>query len=250
VQRNEIDTSNTEIIAVCGGNVPDVNYDKRALSGVRISPSGEKAVKLMNTESSRTSKDNPSSLQYGEADSTELKGENRESHVDKGDSSEDNISSKENSTVENPPSEENAKGEEDAQSESSETSEIVIVDDSSSIFKSIRHKRDEGAKNKYLEKLMSMTGLEQVEDVVDDSPSRLEWIRQKRDEGAINKHLDLLMSMIGLEDVKAQFLKIKARVEIAKRQGVDLSKERFNVVLVGNPGTGEFLSKIPQKPLL
>ena len=51
-----------------------------------------------------------------------------------------------------------------------------------------------------------------------------------------------LMSMVGLEEVKAHFLKIKARVETAKRQGVDLSKERLEVNFVGNLGTGEFLS--------
>jgi DNA replication protein DnaC len=47
--------------------------------------------------------------------------------------------------------------------------------------------------------------------------------------------------MVGLEDVKSHFLKMKARIETARRQGVDLSKERFGVALVGNPGTGKLL---------
>jgi len=49
-----------------------------------------------------------------------------------------------------------------------------------------------------------------------------------------------LMSMVGLDDVKAQFLKVKSSVEIAKRQGIDLSKETFDAEFAGNPGTGEF----------
>jgi len=51
-----------------------------------------------------------------------------------------------------------------------------------------------------------------------------------------------LMAMIGLKDVKAQFLKVKARSEIKKRQGVNLPEEDFSVNIVGNPGTGKILS--------
>jgi KaiC/GvpD/RAD55 family RecA-like ATPase len=50
------------------------------------------------------------------------------------------------------------------------------------------------------------------------------------------------MALIGLNDVKAQFLKVKAKLEIAKRQQIDLSEEDFSVNVVGNPGTGKSLS--------
>ncbi|KAF2085428.1 P-loop containing nucleoside triphosphate hydrolase protein [Saccharata proteae CBS 121410] len=71
------------------------------------------------------------------------------------------------------------------------------------------------------------------------SASRDEWERQKRFENASNDAIDSLMDMTGLEDVKAQVLKIKARLDTAKRQGTDLSQERFGIVLLGNPGTGK-----------
>lgn len=72
-----------------------------------------------------------------------------------------------------------------------------------------------------------------------DSPSRIEWLRQKDVEGAENNCIDSLMAMVGLEEVKAHFLRMKARIETARRQSVDMSKERFGVALVGNPGTGK-----------
>ena len=50
--------------------------------------------------------------------------------------------------------------------------------------------------------------------------------------------LEQLMVMVGLEDAKAQFLAIKARVESAIRRKEDLSKERFDILLIGNLGTG------------
>ncbi|KAL0570784.1 hypothetical protein V5O48_011178 [Marasmius crinis-equi] len=71
------------------------------------------------------------------------------------------------------------------------------------------------------------------------SASEEEWNRQKRVEGARNKEIDALMELTGLEEVKAQVLKIKARIDVSKRQGVDLRDERFNVVMLGNPGTGK-----------
>ena len=57
-------------------------------------------------------------------------------------------------------------------------------------------------------------------------------------EGADNANIDAIMSMTGLEEVKAQVLKIKAKIDVSKRQGTSESDERFNVVLQGNPGTG------------
>lgn len=71
------------------------------------------------------------------------------------------------------------------------------------------------------------------------SSSELEWGRLKQTEGIANDSLDSLMSMTGLEDVKAQFLTVKAKIDTTQRQGTDLKKERFGVVLLGNPGTGK-----------
>jgi len=74
-----------------------------------------------------------------------------------------------------------------------------------------------------------------------NSPSRNEWQRQKDMEGANNDAIDSIMEMVGLEDVKKQVLEIKAKVDISIRQGASIKSERFNVVLLGNPGTGTFL---------
>lgn len=70
------------------------------------------------------------------------------------------------------------------------------------------------------------------------SPSQKEWQRQKDFEGARNDAIDSIMSMTGLEEVKAQVLRIKAKVDTTKRQNTSLKEERFNIVLLGNPGTG------------
>src|SRR5579862_635327 len=80
--------------------------------------------------------------------------------------------------------------------------------------------------------------VEDLKGMEDNSLSRLEWIRQRSEEGATNKYIDELMTMVGLEDIKCHFLKMKSRVEVARRQEVRLSEERFNVAFVGNPGTG------------
>lgn len=72
-----------------------------------------------------------------------------------------------------------------------------------------------------------------------ESPARDEWKYQKKYEGASNKALDQLMDMIGLENVKEEFLAIKAKVEVAIRQNVDMKHERFGAALLGNPGTGK-----------
>ena len=51
--------------------------------------------------------------------------------------------------------------------------------------------------------------------------------------------MDLLMTeMTGLENVKEHFLRVKSKIDTARRQGVDLKQERFDIVLTGNPGTG------------
>ena len=58
-------------------------------------------------------------------------------------------------------------------------------------------------------------------------------------DGADNLHIDAIMEMTGLEEVKAQVLRIKSKIDVSKRQGTSVTDERFNVVLQGNPGTGE-----------
>ncbi|KAF8159714.1 P-loop containing nucleoside triphosphate hydrolase protein [Crassisporium funariophilum] len=75
--------------------------------------------------------------------------------------------------------------------------------------------------------------------VLKDSLSKAEWERQKNVEGASNGTIDALMDMTGLEDVKKQVLEIKAKVDTSTRQNISLKDERFNVVLLGNPGTGK-----------
>lgn len=71
------------------------------------------------------------------------------------------------------------------------------------------------------------------------STPEAEWQRQKDVEGASSAAIDAVMDMIGLEDVKKQMLRIKDKIEVTQRQNTSLKDERFNVVLLGNPGTGE-----------
>lgn len=74
---------------------------------------------------------------------------------------------------------------------------------------------------------------------VPQSRAREEWERQKSDRNQSNPYLDDVMDMIGLESVKTKMLEIKSLVDTANRQGADLSKERFNTLFTGNPGTGK-----------
>ncbi|KAK4694124.1 stage V sporulation protein K, partial [Lecanoromycetidae sp. Uapishka_2] len=71
------------------------------------------------------------------------------------------------------------------------------------------------------------------------SGAKQEWERQKRMENAFNDDIDSVMEMVGLEEVKLQILKIKAKIEVSLRQNADMSKDRLNVVFLGNPGTGK-----------
>ncbi|KAK0489357.1 P-loop containing nucleoside triphosphate hydrolase protein, partial [Armillaria novae-zelandiae] len=68
---------------------------------------------------------------------------------------------------------------------------------------------------------------------------KMDWQHQKAYEGASNQAIDAIMDMIGLEAVKEQILSIKSKIDVSKRQNTDVSKERFNIVLLGNPGTGK-----------
>ncbi|KAI0954385.1 hypothetical protein AcV7_007636 [Taiwanofungus camphoratus] len=70
------------------------------------------------------------------------------------------------------------------------------------------------------------------------SKAEQEWERQKLMEGASNDSIDSIMNMTGLEDVKAQILQVKNKIDVARRQNISL-KERYNIVLLGNPGTGK-----------
>ncbi|KAH8103941.1 P-loop containing nucleoside triphosphate hydrolase protein [Cristinia sonorae] len=71
------------------------------------------------------------------------------------------------------------------------------------------------------------------------SISRTEWEHRKGLFGVTNRAIDDLMAMTGLEEVKAQVLEIMSKVETSKRQKASLASERFNAVLLGNPGTGK-----------
>ena len=71
-----------------------------------------------------------------------------------------------------------------------------------------------------------------------ESEAKSDWQRRKDIEGVANPHIDAIMEMIGLEPVKQQVLRIMDKVDVNIRQGTSLSKERFNVVFLGNPGTG------------
>lgn len=71
------------------------------------------------------------------------------------------------------------------------------------------------------------------------SPARDKWEHQKRVDGIQNNAVDKIMDLTGLEEVKEQILRIKAKIDTMKRQGVALDKERLNLVLLGNPGTGQ-----------
>jgi SpoVK/Ycf46/Vps4 family AAA+-type ATPase len=71
------------------------------------------------------------------------------------------------------------------------------------------------------------------------SEAKADWDYQKTYHNSQSPAIDALMDMVGLESVKTKFLEIKQKVDLAIRQNVDLSSERFGTVLLGNPGTGK-----------
>ncbi|KAK3374612.1 P-loop containing nucleoside triphosphate hydrolase protein [Podospora didyma] len=75
------------------------------------------------------------------------------------------------------------------------------------------------------------------------SGSGKEWKRRKhhhdRRRRESNEFIDKLMRYEGLEEVKQQFIDIKSKVDIAKKQKKRMKHERFNVIFQGNPGTGK-----------
>ena len=88
---------------------------------------------------------------------------------------------------------------------------------------------------------------------VTTSQAKVEWERQKSLEKASNNAIDSLMDMVGLEGVKSQVLGIKAKIDVSLRQGSDVKDERFNVSLLGNPGTGKTLESpetVPESLLM
>ncbi|KAF7562534.1 hypothetical protein G7046_g1615 [Stylonectria norvegica] len=84
----------------------------------------------------------------------------------------------------------------------------------------------------------SLDGLS-PEDCEDESPSRIEWLRQKKIEFAENKYLDRIMSVPGLEEAKSFFLHAKAKAQAVERRETSLEKENFDAVFTGNEGTGK-----------
>ncbi|KAI0339377.1 P-loop containing nucleoside triphosphate hydrolase protein [Trametopsis cervina] len=71
------------------------------------------------------------------------------------------------------------------------------------------------------------------------SPSEAEWQRRKDEDGASNDTIDAIMALTGIEKVKAEILRIHAKIHISKRQETSLREARFNIALLGNPGTGK-----------
>ncbi|KAF8065347.1 P-loop containing nucleoside triphosphate hydrolase protein [Lyophyllum atratum] len=71
------------------------------------------------------------------------------------------------------------------------------------------------------------------------SRSETEWQRKKTIEGVVNPSVDAIMGMTGLEEVKLQVLTILDKIEVAIRQNTEFNKDRYNVSLLGNPGTGK-----------
>lgn len=65
-----------------------------------------------------------------------------------------------------------------------------------------------------------------------------DWQRRKEVEHANNDAIDGIMGLTGLEEIKSKVLEILDKIETARRRGTDLQKERFNIVFLGNPGTG------------
>ncbi|GAP90247.1 putative nfx1-type zinc finger-containing protein 1 protein [Rosellinia necatrix] len=72
-----------------------------------------------------------------------------------------------------------------------------------------------------------------------ESSAAAEWERQKRELKEKNKALDQLMAMEGLEEVKREFLRVKATIEEARKRKGWLKRQDLNLVLMGNAGTGK-----------
>jgi len=53
------------------------------------------------------------------------------------------------------------------------------------------------------------------------------------------KAFQAIKDMVGLEKVKEHIDNIKAKMEVAKRQGIELREEHFGTIFFGNSGTGK-----------
>ncbi|KAF1814036.1 P-loop containing nucleoside triphosphate hydrolase protein [Eremomyces bilateralis CBS 781.70] len=74
-------------------------------------------------------------------------------------------------------------------------------------------------------------------DPLDSAEEDWKWLKEQS--GATSQALDDLMGMVGLNVVKQEFLAIKTKVDTMLRQNASLASERFNCVMLGNPGTGK-----------
>jgi len=72
------------------------------------------------------------------------------------------------------------------------------------------------------------------------SPSKKRWEEiTSRDEEALDcKPMNDLMELVGLEEVKQQFLSLWDKFMVRKTQDIPHDDERYHIVLLGNPGTG------------
>jgi len=53
-----------------------------------------------------------------------------------------------------------------------------------------------------------------------------------------------LDQMVGMEKVKEHFREIATRIEVWRKQGINLRRKRFHMMFLGNPGTGKRLVHI------
>jgi hypothetical protein len=72
--------------------------------------------------------------------------------------------------------------------------------------------------------------------------AKQEWDRLKSLNSEIQSEaMEELMALVGLDHVKQQFLSIWAKVQVLKKQGImDKGIERYHVIMLGNPGTGQY----------
>ncbi|KAL6819529.1 P-loop containing nucleoside triphosphate hydrolase protein [Trichoderma sp. SZMC 28015] len=73
------------------------------------------------------------------------------------------------------------------------------------------------------------------------SEAAKEWQERKQNFGEESDALDKLMTYKGLERVKQQFLDMKSKYQIRKKQSSSgwRKRERLNIIFQGNPGTGK-----------
>lgn len=72
-----------------------------------------------------------------------------------------------------------------------------------------------------------------------ESPSKTEYLRQKTIEFWGNKYLDRLMSLPGLEEAKAKFLHARAQIKASSWRDTASKMENYDIVFTGNEGTGK-----------